>query len=69
MAKSRSRTQTVANGCVGQKARELSFWQASQHQRPQRVSRIQVQGPQGSVQEEKRPMIVELERYKKKSEN
>ena len=37
----------------------------SQLQRPHRVSRIEVQSPQGDVQEGKRLMIIKLERYNK----
>ena len=63
--KSKSKTQTVTNGCVSQKARESSSLQASQHWRSQRVSKIKVQSPQGDIQEGQRLMIIELGKYNK----
>jgi len=42
MTKSKSRTQTVTNGCVSRKGDELSYWQVSQHQRSCRLSKIKV---------------------------
>ena len=55
--------QTVTNGCVSQKCNESSYWQACQCWRPRRVTKIEVQSPQGDVQEGQRLMIIELERY------
>ena len=63
MTKSKSKTQTVTNRCVGQKSDELSYLQASQCQRPCRVSKIEAQSPQGDVQEGKRLVIIKLEGY------
>src|SRR5882724_3157720 len=45
------------------KGKRIEFLAMSQHQSPNRVIRIEVQGPQGNVQEGKRLMIIELERY------
>jgi len=49
--KSRSKTQTVTNGNVGQKGDDSCCWEAFQHQRPHRVSRYKLRGPQSKVQE------------------
>jgi len=42
MTKPKSKMQTVTNGHVSQKGDELSDWQACQHQRSHRVSKIDV---------------------------
>ena len=63
MTKSKSKMQTVTNGCVSQKGDDSCCWEAFQFWRPCRVSKIEAQSPQGDVQEGQRLMIIELERY------
>ena len=62
MTKSRSKMQTVTNGCVSQKWRNRVSRNCP-NIGDLRVSRIEVQSPQGDVQEGRRLMIIELERY------
>ena len=52
--KSKSRMQTVTNGCVSQKDNESCCWRVFQCQRPHRVSRIEAQNSQDNVQEGQR---------------
>src|SRR5882724_866993 len=61
--KSKSETQTVTNGHVGQKGDESCCWRAFQRWRPHRVSKIEAYNPQDDIQEGQRLMIIELERY------
>src|SRR5882724_11938641 len=63
MNKSKRKTQTVTNGCVGQKDDESCCWRVFQCHRPHRVSKIEAWNPQDKVQEGQRLMIIELERY------
>src|SRR5882724_6736182 len=63
MTKSKSKTQTVTNGHVGQKGDESSFWRAFQFWRPCRVRKMKALSLQDDVQEGQRLMIIELERY------
>ena len=39
--KSKSKMQTVTNGCVGQNSDDLCYWRVFQHRRPCRVSKIE----------------------------
>jgi len=62
MTKSKSSMQTVTNGCVSQEVtnRVSNICPTS---RSHRVSKIEVQSPQGDVQEGQRLMIIKWERY------
>ena len=64
MTKSKSKMQTVTNGCGSHEATNRV---SDKHPNigDLRVSRMEVQSPQGDIQEGKRLMIIELERYNK----
>src|SRR5882724_7200792 len=65
MAKSKSMTQTVTDGCVGRKGKDSSCWEAFQHRRSCKVRKIEAQGSSGQGSRGIRLMIIELERYNK----
>src|SRR5882724_3506752 len=65
MAKSKSMTQTVTDGCVGRKGKDSSCWEAFQHRRSCKVRKIEAQGSSGQGSRGIRLMIIELEKYNK----
>src|SRR5882724_4134132 len=63
MTKSKSKIQTVTNGCISQNGDESCCWRVFQHWRPHRVSKIETLNPQANAQEGQRLMIIKLGRY------